>query len=44
MRREVISKLQSGLAKRRSNGFKAVESDALETRQCEKSGTETVGG
>lgn len=45
-RKAVTSKPQSGLAKHRSNGFKAVEPDASETDvgQCEESGTETVGG
>lgn len=46
MRKGVISKPQSGLAKWRSNGFKTVEPDVLETNvgQREESGTETVGG
>lgn len=45
-RKAVTSKLQSGPAKQRSNGFKAVEPEALEpgVRQYKGSGTETVGG
>lgn len=45
-RKAVTSKLQSGPAKQRSNGFKAVEPDALEPGfgQCKESETETVGG
>lgn len=45
-RKAVTPKLQSGPAKQRSNGFKAVEPDALEpgVGQCKESGTETVGG